>query len=422
MRSNYRIVGDFIKQSKLKNEDGCIDRLLGVNLDKKFMPSVANLNGVDLTKYKVIKKGQFGCKLMSVGRDKKVPISRLTNYDEAIISSAYFVFEVIDENELNPEYLMMWFSRSESDRFQWFQSGADIRGRITWEEFCSLPIKVPSLEKQREIVKEYNTIVNRIKTNDLLNQKIEKTAQTLFSQWFIDFEFPNEKGQPYKSSGGKMVYNEELDQEIPEGWNNGVFMNFAELINGYAFKSDDFSESGSLPILKIKNVQPPFVSVHSSFYYKNDMNERLNRVLVNYGDVLITMTGSGANQMNSAVGQVGKYYFRNPSLLNQRVCKLLFKDVSYSQFAFLFLSRKETQLELLNGSSGSANQANISPDQIRYLKLISPPNSILKEFERLAITFENAMRVIQKDKLKELEVLLLSKMSKVEFPKTEQVL
>jgi len=92
MRSNYRIVGDFIKQSKLKNEDGCIDRLLGVNLDKKFMPSVANLNGVDLTKYKVIKKGQFGCKLMSVGRDKKVPISRLTNYDEAIISSAYFVF------------------------------------------------------------------------------------------------------------------------------------------------------------------------------------------------------------------------------------------------------------------------------------------------------------------------------------------
>ena len=154
MRSNYRIVGDFIKQSKLKNEDGCIDRLLGVNLDKKFMPSVANLNGVDLTKYKVIKKGQFGCKLMSVGRDKKVPISRLTNYDEAIISSAYFVFEVIDENELNPEYLMMWFSRSESDRFQWFQSGADIRGRITWEEFCSLPIKVPSIEKQREIVKE----------------------------------------------------------------------------------------------------------------------------------------------------------------------------------------------------------------------------------------------------------------------------
>ena len=228
MRSNYRIIGDFIKQSRLKNEDGRIDRLLGVNLDKKFMPSVANLNGVDLTKYKVIKKGQFGCKLMSVGRDKKVPISRLTSFEEAIISSAYFVFEVKDENELNPEYLMMWFSRSESDRFQWFQSGADIRGRITWEEFCSLPIKVPSIEKQRAIVKEYNTIVNRIKLNEQLTQKLEETAQALYKHWFVDFEFPDENGQPYKSSGGKLVYNEELDQEIPEGWEATVLGNIIE--------------------------------------------------------------------------------------------------------------------------------------------------------------------------------------------------
>ena len=91
MRSNYRIVGDFIKQSKLKNEDGCIDRLLGVNLDKKFMPSVANLNGVDLTKYKVIKKGQFGCKLMSVGRDKKVHIYRPVSYTHLTLPTILLV-------------------------------------------------------------------------------------------------------------------------------------------------------------------------------------------------------------------------------------------------------------------------------------------------------------------------------------------
>ena len=285
MRSNYRVIGDFIKQSRVKNEDGRIDRLLGVNLYKKFMPSVANLNGVDLTKYKVIKKGQFGCKLMSVGRDKKVPISRLTSYDEAIISSAYFVFEVIDENELNPEYLMMWFSRSESDRFQWFQSGADIRGRITWEEFCSLPIKVPSIEKQREIVKEYNTIVNRITVNEQLNQKLEETAQALYKHWFVDFEFPNENGASYKSSGGKMVYNEELEKEIPQGWISIALNKLINYKKGNAFKSVDYVLEGN-PIVRVSDLTANSVD-NSNCLYVNDETAVLNKDFTLYPDDII---------------------------------------------------------------------------------------------------------------------------------------
>ncbi|MCG8795923.1 restriction endonuclease subunit S [Tenacibaculum finnmarkense] len=167
-KSNYRKIGDFIQQVNIKNDDGSIKLLLGVNLDKKFIPSVANTIGTDMTKYKVIKKGQFGCKLMSVGRDKKLPISRLINNEKAIISSAYYVFEVIDENILSPEYLMMWFQRPESDRYLWFQSGGDIRGRITWDDLCQLPIKIPSIEKQHEIVKEYNTVANRITLNETI--------------------------------------------------------------------------------------------------------------------------------------------------------------------------------------------------------------------------------------------------------------
>ena len=180
MRLNYRKLGDYIQQVNLKNTDGKLDTLVGVNLDKKFMPSVANTIGTDLTKYKVMKKGQFGCKFMSVGRDGKLPISLMQEYDAALISSAYYVFKVKDENELLSEYLMMWLSRSENDRYLWFMSGADVRGSISWDDFCSIDINIPSIEKQREIVKEYKTITDRIKLNEQLNQKLEETAQAVY--------------------------------------------------------------------------------------------------------------------------------------------------------------------------------------------------------------------------------------------------
>lgn len=152
--------------------------LVGVNLEKKFIPSVANIVGTDLTKYKVIKKGQFGCKLMSVGRDGKLPISLMKDYEKAIISSAYYVFEVKNENELLSDYLMMWLSRSENDRYLWFKSGADVRGSISWNDFCSIEINIPSIEKQREIVAEYYAITNRIKLNEQLNQKARRNSSS----------------------------------------------------------------------------------------------------------------------------------------------------------------------------------------------------------------------------------------------------
>ncbi|AXH29836.1 restriction endonuclease subunit S [Francisella opportunistica] len=188
MRSNYKKLGNYIRQVNIKNTDGKVDMLVGVNLEKKFIPSVANIVGTDLTKYKVIKKGQFGCKLMSVGRDGKLPISLMKDYEKAIISSAYYVFEVKNENELLSDYLMMWLSRSENDRYLWFKSGADVRGSISWNDFCSIEINIPSIEKQREIVAEYYAITNRIKLNEQLNQKLEETAQAIYKEWFVDFE------------------------------------------------------------------------------------------------------------------------------------------------------------------------------------------------------------------------------------------
>ena len=389
MRSNYRIVGDFIKQSKLKNEDGCIDRLLGVNLDKKFMPSVANLNGVDLTKYKVIKKGQFGCKLMSVGRDKKVPISRLTNYDEAIISSAYFVFEVIDENELNPEYLMMWFSRSESDRFKWFQSGADIRGRITWEEFCSLPIKVPSIEKQREIVKEYNTIINRIKLNEQLNQKLEETAQALYKHWFVDFEFQNENGKSYKSSGGEMVYNAELDQEIPKFWEDMKLPDLLEVKYGKDYKH---LEEGSIPL-----------------YGSGGIMKYVNDFLYDKPSILIPRKGTLSNIM----------YVDHPFWSVDTMFYSKLKNESFAFYSFYYLK----QLDFMALNVGSAVPS-MTTEMLNSFKMVRPIDRVLIDFNsKLNSLHQFAKeRIIQNRKLKDLATTVLSKISQTESPKTEQVL
>jgi type I restriction enzyme S subunit len=141
------------------------------------------------------------------------------------------VFEVIDHDKLDPEYLMMWFRRPEFDRYARYKSHGSVREMFDWEEMCEVELPVPSIEKQREIVREYNTVSNRIKLNEELNRKLEETAQAIYKHWFVDFEFPNISGLPYKSSGGKMLWNEELEKEIPVGWRVGKLGDLCEYSN-----------------------------------------------------------------------------------------------------------------------------------------------------------------------------------------------
>ena len=245
MRSNYKRIGDYIEQVKVKNKEGLYSKLLGINIDKFFMPSVANTVGVNLNNYKIVKKGQFACNRMHVGRDYRIPIAISDKEIPFLVSPAYDVFQIKKEDDLLPEYLMMWFRRKEYDRNAWFHTDADVRGGLAWEAFCDLKLPIPSIEIQREIVKEYNTVTNRIKLNENLNQKLEETAQALYKYWFVDFEFPTEEGQSYKSSGGEMVYNEELDKEIPAEWEVITFSDFGEVVTGKTPSSncpEDFGE------------------------------------------------------------------------------------------------------------------------------------------------------------------------------------
>ena len=116
MLSNYEPIGKFIRLVDVRNRGLRVTQLLGLSISKQFIPSVANIIGTDMENYKIIRKNQFACSTMQVRRDKKMPVALLKEVDEAIISQAYPVFKVMDENELLPEYLMMWFTRQEFDR------------------------------------------------------------------------------------------------------------------------------------------------------------------------------------------------------------------------------------------------------------------------------------------------------------------
>lgn len=114
-KAEYKRLGDYIREVNVRNRDLKVTKPMGINIDKRFMPSVANVIGTDLSTYKLVSRTQFACNLMHVGRDEKIPMAMLTENKPIIVSPAYFVLEVIEPNVLLPEYLMMWFRRKEFD-------------------------------------------------------------------------------------------------------------------------------------------------------------------------------------------------------------------------------------------------------------------------------------------------------------------
>ncbi|MEI6866586.1 restriction endonuclease subunit S [Flavicella sp.] len=241
---SYKRIGDFIELVDERNKDLSITKLLGLSISKQFIPSVANTIGTNMKTYKIIRKNQFACSVMQVRRDGKMPVALLKEFDEAIISQAYPVFQVIDETELLPDYLMMWFTRSEFDRQATFHAVGGVRGSLEWEDFLDFELPIPSIEKQQQIVAEYNTVTNRINLNNQLNQKLEETAQALYKHWFVDFEFPNTENKPYKSSGGKMVFNEELEKDIPVGWSLKRLNEISKITMGQSPSGETYNELG----------------------------------------------------------------------------------------------------------------------------------------------------------------------------------
>lgn len=171
-------VGDILHEVDNRNTDNSITDVQGINITKQFMPSVANTTGVDLSKYKVVQKGQFAFSGMQTGRDECIRIALLHEDTPIIISPAYSVFEMKREDIL-AEYVMMWFSRKEVDRLGWFMSDASIRTNLDMERFHEIQIPVPDLEVQKAIVEIYQVYNSRKEINEKLKTQIKDLCPIL---------------------------------------------------------------------------------------------------------------------------------------------------------------------------------------------------------------------------------------------------
>ena len=188
MKSNYKLLGQYIRQVDIRNTEGTEDNLLGVSVQKKFIPSIANTVGTDFTKYKVVKQGQFTYIPDTSRRGDKIGIALLADYPEGLVSNVYTVFEVIDEGKLSSEYLMLWFSRPEFDRFARFKSHGSVREVLDWDELCKVELPVPSIEEQREIVQAYDTISRRIELKRKINDNLAEYLNCVYMKLSQDIQ------------------------------------------------------------------------------------------------------------------------------------------------------------------------------------------------------------------------------------------
>ena len=410
MKSAYKRIGNYVKLVDERNIDLKINLLLGLSISKEFIPSVANIIDTDMTNYKIIRRNQFACSIMQVRRDRKMPVALMQNFDEAIISQAYPVFEISNTNLLLPEYLMMWMSRSEFDREACFLAVGGVRGSLEWEDFCNMQLPIPDIDTQREIVKEYHTIVTRIKLNERLNQKLEETAQAIYKQWFVDFEFPDENGKPYKSNGGHMVWSKELKQDIPNGWEPMKIKAFcADMKNGATPSRDEveYWNSADIPWIKTGEISNNVI-IEAEEYISFLGHKSSSTQKFPLNTVLMAMYGVTA-------GQLGFLKFETTT--NQACCGMICHNLLDATYLFYSLLNSQKYIETL--SNGGA-QSNLSKTIIEDLYIIKPlPKVHIRHpFIQILNSIENCTRQILL--LKKLSGILFAKMSKPELLVTEQ--
>lgn len=416
MRSSYKKLGPYIQQVDIRNMGDKKDNLLGVSTQKVFIESIANTVGTDFKKYKIVKRGQFTYVPDTSRRGDKIGLAMLDHLDEAIVSSAYTVFEVIDKEKLLPEYLMMWFRRPEFDRYARYMSHGSVREIFGWEEMCNVELPLQSIEKQREIVKEYKTITDRIKLNEQLNQKLEETAQAIYKQWFVDFEFPISReyaleigkpeleGKPYKSSRREMIYNDELDQEIPKGWRVETVKDFCiDMKSGGTPDRSNYEywNSNDVPWLKTGEIKNNIIIETSEFISNNGLKNSSAKLLPK-DSVLMSMYGVNA-------GDIG--ILKIDTSTNQACCGMICVDQNHS--AFLYYQLLYNQDFHRSQSIGGA-QENLNKDYIEKIPFLIPTESLIEECKLSKIVDNRELITKEICLLNNTLNVFLSKMTKLE--------
>ena len=388
MKSNYDILGNHIRLIDTRNRESITDRVLGINIDKFFMPSVANVIGTDLSKYKLITKGKFACNPMHVGRDERLPVALYAEEEPAIVSPAYFMFEVIDNSILNEDYLMMWFRRPEFDRICWLHTDGSVRGGITWDDICRLELPIPPIENQLEIVNSYKAITERIALKQKINDNLEETAQSLFQEQFAAF------------------YNE---NELPDGYSIATLDSLCSIKGGKRLPADGelLDTPTAHPYIRVRDLgSNRYVCLTNQFQYiDEETHSAISRYIVNTNDIVISIVGT--------IGLIGKKHTSlNNANLTENCVKLANIHTVTSDYLYYTLCYKKQikEIELL---TVGAVQSKLPMYNIQSMKILVPPTEVIENFQHKFDIFNEQIEAntIEIQRLYELQSVLLAKLA-----------
>lgn len=382
MKERYRLLGDFIQPVDERNKALKVDYLLGVSISKQFIPSIANIVGTDLSNYKIVRTGQFAYGPVTSRNGEKISIALLRDKD-CIISSSYTVFEVTDNERLDPEYLMLWFSRPEFDRYTRYMSHGSVREIFDWDELCKVELPVPSIEKQRGIVTAYNTITDRIELKRKINDNLDSTMQAIYKNYFVDFT-------PFKS---EPTCATKLG-EIPASWSVCKFCDLCDLLNGRAYSQEELLDSGKYRVLRVGNF-----FTKNSWYY-SDMELEDNKYC--YPDDLLFCWSAS----------FGLYIWNDvKTIYHYHIWKIDFSKTApyYREYIFLYLKQ---ELNKLSKEGHGSVMAHLTKSGVENLDIVSPPEEIIKQFHNSIIPFIEHKKLVEKEvqQLTELRESILSKM------------
>ena len=365
MKEGYRLLGDFIRQVDVRNTDGKEENLFGVSVQKMFIPSIANTIGTDFTKYKVVKRGQFTYIPDTSRRGDKIGIALLMDYDEGLVSNIYTVFEVKDENELLPEYLMLWFSRPEFDRYARFKSHGSVREIMDWDEMCKVELPVPSIDKQRSIVKAYQTITERIELKRRINDNLEATIQVAFDKAFHD-------------AGVSLPETIIKQNKVPQGWTDATVGDFASVQTGpfgSQLHNEDYVESGT-PIITVEHMDGKYIAHRNLPLVSQNDVDRLRKYDLHTGDIVFSRVGSVDRAVMVSQHEDGW-------LFSGRCLRVRPYDPNTGSY-FLWWFNQPVIRQLVTASAVGATMPSINTSILNSIRIVFPQKDIVTQFCKMA--------------------------------------
>ena len=365
MKEGYRLLGDFIRQVDVRNTDGKEENLFGVSVQKMFIPSIANTIGTDFTKYKVVKRGQFTYIPDTSRRGDKIGIALLTDYDEGLVSNIYTVFEVKNENELLPEYLMLWFSRPEFDRYARFKSHGSVREIMDWDEMCKVELPVPSIDKQRSIVKAYQTITERIELKRRINDNLEATIQAAFDKAFHD-------------AGVSLPETIIKQNKVPQGWTDATVGDFASVQTGpfgSQLHNEDYVESGT-PIITVEHMDGKYIAHRNLPLVSQNDVDRLRKYDLHTGDIVFSRVGSVDRAVMVSQHEDGW-------LFSGRCLRVRPYDPNTGSY-FLWWFNQPVIRQLVTASAVGATMPSINTSILNSIRIVFPQKDIVTQFCKMA--------------------------------------